>query len=143
PRARSRNYGPADMPVVSLLRSLISEVPNRSTFMKLIPPLPNGEHILEYSIIRPLGQGGFGTTYLCKDRLLKRICVLKEYTPHHFAHRRSNAQVSPSSRNTASSYDSGKRNFLKEARRLAQFSHPNIARINRFFEENNTAYFVM
>jgi formylglycine-generating enzyme required for sulfatase activity len=37
----------------------------------------------------------------------------------------------------------GLENFIKEARVLGKFSHPSLIPIHRFFEANNTAYFVM
>ena len=40
-------------------------------------------------------------------------------------------------------YQWGLARFLKEARTLAKFNHPNIVRVLSVFEHNNTAYMVM
>jgi hypothetical protein len=40
-------------------------------------------------------------------------------------------------------YRAGLDCFLKEARTLASFSHPNIVRVLRFFQANDTGYMVM
>ncbi len=41
-------------------------------------------------------------------------------------------------------YKKGKERFLNEARTVAKFNtHPNIANVYDFFEDNNTAYMVM
>jgi serine/threonine protein kinase len=40
-------------------------------------------------------------------------------------------------------YKWGLDRFIQEARTLARFSHPNIVRVNRFLEANNTSYMVM
>ena len=40
-------------------------------------------------------------------------------------------------------FPSHEKNFLAEARKLAKFNHPNIVRVNRYFEAHDTAYFVM
>src|SRR6188508_302315 len=37
----------------------------------------------------------------------------------------------------------GRTRFLEESRTLASFRHPNIVRVMRFFEANQTAYMVM
>lgn len=39
--------------------------------------LPQGHGLLEYSIESMLGQGGFGTTYLCRDGHLQKQVVIK------------------------------------------------------------------
>ena len=40
-------------------------------------------------------------------------------------------------------YQWGLDRFIQEARTLARFGHPNIVRVNRFFEANGTSYMVM
>jgi serine/threonine protein kinase len=111
--------------------------------MIFIPPLPPGSLIEEYQVERVLGQGGFGTTYLCFDQKLSRHCAIKEFTPLRLAQRATNNSLQPQAGSSLQEYSSAVVTFLLEARRLASFSHPNIVRVQRFFEANNTAYFVM
>jgi len=107
---------------------------------KFITPIASGTIINEYQIIKCLGQGGFGTTYYCMDNYLKRVCVIKEYTPQRNAFRKQNPLIQPINK---TKFDAGLHDFIKEAQHLALFSHPNIVRINRFFVANGTGYFVM
>lgn len=108
-----------------------------------VEPLVAGHRLQEYVVNRVLGQGGFGTTYLCTDRNLQRSCVLKEFAPHGLVARKSNGDVQPIAWRLRSVFAKARTSFMEEARQLARFSHPNIVRVNRFFEAHNTAYFVM
>jgi serine/threonine protein kinase len=108
-----------------------------------VEPLRSGARLAEYQVLSCLGQGGFGTTYLCMDTNLGRKCVVKEFTPHRLVVRMGDGRIIARHPTLNVSYAIGLRKFLEEALRLAQFSHPHIARILRFFEANQTAYFVM
>lgn len=110
---------------------------------EFISNLKSNTTIQEYTILACLGKGGFGTTYLCFDQLLNRNCVIKEYTPHRIAYRKNDGSVAVKDILNQELYYDGLIDFLQEAQRLALFSHPNIVRINRFFKQNNTGYFVM
>lgn len=110
---------------------------------RLVEPLQNNTLLAEYQVIGHLGQGSFGTTYLCTDRNLDRKCVIKEYSPHYLVERKSNGELQAKAWRHHDAYNKGKKAFLNEARSLAKFNHHNIVRINRYFELNNTAYFVM
>lgn len=113
---------------------------NRKDF--ITPIQPDGL-VLEYKVIKVLGRGGFGITYLCFDNNLKRKCILKEYTPHRLAYRHKSNELKPILPKFENNYQIGLNDFLNEARNVALFSHSNIVRINRFFKSNNTGYFVM
>ncbi|MCP5540203.1 MAG: SUMF1/EgtB/PvdO family nonheme iron enzyme [Akkermansiaceae bacterium] len=107
--------------------------------------LPAGRRIHEYEILRDLGSGGFGITYLARDLNLERDVVIKENLPV-FAFRDSNSsRVYPNSSRgeDAGLFEWSLDNFVGEARTLAKFDHPHIVRILRVFEANGTAYFVM
>ena len=115
----------------------------KHTGQDFVKPIDPDNLILEYRVLKTLGQGGFGTTYLCLDENLKRKCVLKEYTPHRIVHRHISNELKPLKSKLSNSYEIGLNDFLKEAQNVALFNHPNIVRINRFFKSNNTGYFVM
>lgn len=100
----------------------------------------NGNYILG----RVLGQGGFGITYVAQDHRTKTCVAIKEYFPDTVAARVGGYTVSPYSSEKEESFQYGKARFLEEARTLAEFAEdPNIVRVYSYFEENDTAYFVM
>jgi serine/threonine protein kinase len=109
----------------------------------LVKPLPGGHRLLEYVVESVLGQGGFGTTYLCHDEHLGRRAVVKEFTPQGIVRRTPDGNLEPIGSLAAGSFAKGRSQFLEEARKLALFRHPNIVRVNRYFEAHNTGYFVM
>ena len=49
--------------------------------------LPDGATLEHYKILKVLGSGGFGITYLVRDLMLKRKVVLKENFPSSYAYR--------------------------------------------------------
>ena len=102
--------------------------------------LKNGD----YRIIRPLGQGGFGITYLAEQVGLGRRVVIKEFFMRDYCDRDSSStritMGTSGARDTVASF---LRKFLKEARNIASLRHANIIAIHDVFEENDTAYYVM
>jgi serine/threonine protein kinase/DNA-binding beta-propeller fold protein YncE len=106
--------------------------------------LGTGFRLAEYTIESVLGHGGFGITYLARDTALGALVAIKEYLPHEIANRDDKTMVLPNpSREAVRDYQHGLKNFVKEARALARFKHPNIVRVLRFLEANGTAYVVM
>jgi hypothetical protein len=95
----------------------------------------------QYRITRFLNAGGFGITYLAKDRL-NRDVVLKECFVGAFCCR-SQTRVRPRSEAGKAQLDKVMRGFLNEAHTLAALSHPNIVRIHQVFEDNDTAYMAL
>jgi len=102
-----------------------------------------GSMLMEYRIDRILGAGGFGITYLAFDTHLEKRVALKEYLPAVIAARAPSGSVVPLSASQQNDYQWGMERFLHEARTLARFSHPNIVRVNRFFQAHGTACMVM
>ena len=94
-----------------------------------------------YELMKFLGKGGFGITYLGRHILLNKYVAIKEYFPKDNFRRESNGtQVSYSDESVA------RRNiekFLKEAKTMAELNHEGVVKVNDVFEENNTAYYVM
>lgn len=97
----------------------------------------------EYRLESVLGAGGFGMTYLARDTHLDKPVAIKEYLPVEMAMREASGSVVPITAGHEESYRWGLDRFLQEARTLARFSHPQIVRVNRFFEANGTGYMVM
>ncbi len=105
--------------------------------------LAPGDMLGCYRIDSFLGQGGFGVTYIARDTMLDIQVVIKEYLPERIAERVSQSTVQPRNADNLIVFQRGLANFLKEARTLARFKHPNIVRVMSVFELNNTAYMVM
>lgn len=106
--------------------------------------LPVGYELEEYAIEAVLGHGGFGITYRADDRHLQAKVAIKEYFPSELSVRQDVAAVVPKDAPKAMrDYHAGLKNFVREARALARFKHPNIVRVLRYLETNGTAYMVM
>jgi hypothetical protein len=106
-------------------------------------PLPVGTRLAEFEIVGLIGIGGFGIVYLAHDHSLGRRVALKEYMPQALAARGTGAAVSVRSARHAETFEAGRRSFVNEARLLAQFDHPSLVKVYRFWEANGTAYMVM
>ena len=103
--------------------------------------LPEGTEVGGYRILRVLGDGGFGVTYMAEDFRGQQFAV-KEYLPNQLAVR-DGKEVHPKSDGSREDFEWGRERFVEEARMLARFKHPNIVQVEHFFKENNTAYIVM
>lgn len=114
--------------------------PQRKMWLDALQP---GVQLQSYRIEGVLGKGGFGITYLARDLKLNTLVAVKEYLPLELVTRGKDSSVQLKSEQSRPRYEWGKNNFLHEARTLARFKHPNIVRVLTFFEERNTAYFVM
>ncbi|MBL1174615.1 protein kinase domain-containing protein [Pantanalinema sp. GBBB05] len=92
---------------------------------KLTPLLRN-----RYRVVRPIGQGGFGKTYLALDEdRLKSRCVIKQFSP----------QVQGGSK----SIDKAVQLFEQEAVRLHELGeHPQIPTLLAYFEQEQRLYLV-
>jgi len=105
--------------------------------------LPVGTMLGEFEIIDLVGEGGFGIVYLAQDHSLHRKVALKEYMPALLASRGKDASVAVRSERQRETFDIGLRSFVNEARMLAQFDHPALIKVYRFWEAHGTAYMVM
>jgi serine/threonine protein kinase len=96
----------------------------------------------KYSIQKPLGQGGFGITYLAQNTILDVDVCIKELFITGSSSRGQNLTVITENLKDFS-FSDFKERFLQEAKQLAKFNHNGIVKVIDFFEENNTAYVVM
>lgn len=98
----------------------------------------------KYRIVRVLGQGGFGITYLAVQTSLQRMVAIKEFFMLDFCSRNtSTLDMQTFSSGSAKDVEQYRRKFIKEARNLARLHHPNIISVIDVFEENNTVYYAM
>lgn len=105
--------------------------------------LPRGTRLGEFELVRLLGVGGFGMVYEAYDHSLHRSVAIKEYMPTALAGRAGGVTVGIRSSLDGATYYAGLQSFVAEARLLAQFDHPSLVKVFRFWEANNTAYMVM
>ena len=106
--------------------------------------LPVGTRLGEFELTGVIGEGGFGIVYLAYDHSLERSVALKEYMPSSLAARvTGSVEVCIKTRRHADTFKAGLRSFVNEAKVLAQFDHPALVKVYRFWEQNGTAYMVM
>lgn len=105
--------------------------------------LAPGTRLVEFEITRVIGQGGFGVVYEAWDHTLERVVALKEYLPTTLATRAADGTIHPLSERQRETFELGMRSFINEARLLAQFDHPSLVKVYRFWEERGTTYMVM
>jgi len=116
--------------------------------------LPEGYRLEDFEIKKVLGHGGFGIVYLAIDTKLKTEVAIKEFFPRELVDRDEDTH-SISLQRLEDECDNEKRKlykkrykhflkkFEKEAQIMASIEHPNIVKVTRFIEANNTIYFVM
>jgi len=105
--------------------------------------LPVGTRLADFEIIDVLGEGGFGIVYLAFDHALRRTVAIKEFMPSVLAMRGRNGAVKLRAERHRDTFHSGLKSFINEARLLAQFDHPALVKVHRYWEQNNTAYTAM
>lgn len=104
-----------------------------------------------YEIVRVLGAGGFGITYLAKTTaMIGNIPVtynvaIKEFFLSADCERASDGHTVAYSAPSAQRVESSCRAFVSEAKRLESIAgaHPNIVRVNDVLNANGTSYYVM
>lgn len=101
--------------------------------------LCNGKYIIRGRI----GIGGFGITYMAIQNGLNRIVCIKEYFPSGKCARDTVSYNIYPQTISNEYYYKYRESFEKEARILAELSHPNIVEVIDVFGENNTSYMVM
>ena len=98
----------------------------------------------KYELIKVLGIGGFGITYLGIQRNLNRYVAVKEFFMKDFCqHNDEHTMVTTEVENAKKIVELYLRKFIKEAHIIASFNNPGIIRIIDIFAENGTAYYVM
>ena len=102
--------------------------------------LQQGKYVIE----KELGQGGFGITYLALQKTLNRKVAIKEFFMREFCERNEETTfVTMGTKCSLVTVDYYRKQFRKEAEKIATLHHPNIVNIYDVFEENNTVYYVM
>lgn len=103
-----------------------------------------------YQITRVIGAGGFGIIYEAYNESVNRKVAIKELFDSAYMRRDGEIVIVADETNQEKfeeeqkRFEKAKEKFLREARRLADFSsEPGIVHVLDYFEQNNTAYIVM
>ncbi len=98
-----------------------------------------------YIVGTVLGFGGFGITYKVWDFKLGSVVAIKEFYPGGLVNRvPGESEVQIFDGTEKNNFKESLARFIDEAKNLAQFNgKANIVNVFGFFEENNTAYYVM
>ena len=105
----------------------------------------------DYTIVRTLGQGGFGITYLVESPMvvgginITARFAIKELFLQVLCERHSDAVSITYPNSARTEVTNALRAFVSEANRLQKLGieHDNIVKVGDVFEANNTAYYVM
>ncbi|MEG2810481.1 MAG: serine/threonine-protein kinase [Akkermansia sp.] len=123
----------------------MNEISESTLESNLLSALPEGTLLHEkYQIIKVIGFGGFGITYMAWDATISTHVVLKECLPEAYARRVEGAhEVQALSDETQGMFHGCVENTRQEAMTLSLFSHPGVVKVYDLFEENGTVYYVM
>ena len=97
-----------------------------------------------YMLLKTLGQGSFGITYLAKNIVgedeVEQLFCIKEFFMRDINGRES---TSVTSSNREGMFDYYKRKFEQESDHLSRLRHKNIVMVVDAFRANSTSYYVM
>lgn len=106
--------------------------------------LPPGTLLGNYKLLKVLGQGGFGITYIAWDSQLRRNIVLKECFPLGLCSRDSDTgEIIPLPHASMQVYRTAMDSLRKEAQTLASLNHERIVRVYDVFESHGSIFYVM
>lgn len=106
--------------------------------------LPPGTLLGNYKLLKVLGQGGFGITYIAWDNQLRRNIVLKECFPLGLCVRDSDTgEIIPLPHTSMQVYRTAMDSLRREAQTLASLNHESIVRVYDVFESRGSIFYVM
>lgn len=121
----------------------VSHSPTPVSLITHVDALPAGTRLAEFELLGLLGVGGFGMVYQAFDHSLQRQVAIKEFMPAALACRGAEGTVTVRDPADQAAFQAGLQSFVAEARLLAQFDHPSLVKVFRYWEAQQTAYMVM
>lgn len=121
----------------------VSHSPTPVSLITHVDALPAGTRLAEFELLGLLGVGGFGMVYQAFDHSLQRQVAIKEFMPAALACRGEEGAVTVRDPADKAAFQAGLQSFVAEARLLAQFDHPSLVKVFRYWEAQQTAYMVM
>ncbi|MBP5516465.1 MAG: protein kinase [Bacteroidales bacterium] len=97
----------------------------------------------KYTILKKIGSGGFGITYIATQNTLNRNVCIKEYFLTGRCVRDNERRTIVPLENGIEIYEKYRQAFVKEGQTLAGLHHPGIVEVVDVFDENGTSYMVM
>lgn len=97
----------------------------------------------KYRIERYLSSGGFGNTYVAINEFGEQVAVKEFFLRGINQREANNTTVSVSNTENRAQFDQQRAKFKKEAMRLRGLLSPHIVKVQAFFEQNGTSYYVM
>ena len=101
--------------------------------------LQNGK----YTIIKKIGQGGFGITYLAEQTDLGEVTVKEFFIRDNCQRQSGSSMVILGTEVNKQMLGKYMQTFIKEAKTLKKLRNRHIVSIHDVFEENGTAYYTM
>ncbi len=129
-------------PQANIQRSISAEVTEEAHGL----PLPAGTKLQGYRLLRKIGQGGCGITYLAEHEQSHEQVVIKENVPLFCVYRDPATHTLHPLKDdddSKANYAHTIKRFMEEAQLLSRLNHPNIVRVREAFEALGTAYYVM
>ncbi|MDI1271265.1 MAG: protein kinase [Polaromonas sp.] len=120
-----------------------SPSPTPVSLITHVDALPVGTRLAEFEVLGLLGAGGFGMVYQAFDHSLQRPVAIKEFMPATLACRGPDGAVVVRDPADQAAFQAGLQSFVVEAQLLAQFDHPSLVKVFRYWEAHRTAYMVM
>lgn len=114
-----------------------------SVLRDLTCPLPEGTVIQErYKLLKAVGQGGFGITYIGWDKELRRNVAVKECFPVGLCYR-DGYQLRPLNPQVEPYYLKALDDLMREARTLAALQHDRVVKVYDVVGGNGSIFCVM